>query len=45
MGTVFYALKRVPYFHMVWHLWVLAGSACHFIAVLLYVMPNVKPLF
>jgi hemolysin III len=45
VGTVFYALKRVPYFHMVWHLWVLAGSACHFLAVLLYVMPNVKPLF
>jgi hemolysin III len=38
-------LKRVPYFHMVWHLWVLAGSVCHFLAVLLYVTPNVKPLF
>jgi hemolysin III len=45
LGTVFYAVKRVPYFHMVWHLWVLAGSACHVIAVLLFVMPSVKPLF
>jgi hemolysin III len=44
LGTVFYVLKRVPYFHMVWHLWVLAGSVCHFLAVLLYVMPNVTPL-
>jgi hemolysin III len=39
LGTVFYVYKRVPYFHMVWHLWVLAGSACHFMAVLLYVVP------
>ena len=39
LGTVFYVYKKVPYFHMVWHLWVLAGSACHFFAVLLYVMP------
>jgi hemolysin III len=39
LGTVFYVFKRVPYFHMVWHLWVLAGSVCHFLAVLLYVIP------
>jgi hemolysin III len=39
LGTVFYVYKRVPYFHMVWHLWVLAGSVCHFLAVLLYVVP------
>jgi len=45
LGTVFYVLKRVPYFHMVWHIFVLAGSVCHFLAVLLYVIPNVKPLF
>jgi hemolysin III len=39
IGTPFYVLKKVPYFHMVWHLWVLAGSALHFFAVLLYVLP------
>ena len=39
IGTPFYVLKRVPYFHMVWHLWVLAGSMLHFFAVLLYVLP------
>jgi hemolysin III len=39
-GTVFYALKRVPYAHTVWHLFVLAGSTCHFLAVLLYVVPR-----
>ena len=44
LGTVFYVFKRVPYFHMVWHLWVLAGSVCHFLAVLLYVIPSVRPI-
>lgn len=38
-GTAFYAVKKVPYFHMIWHLFVLAGSVCHFLAVLLYVTP------
>jgi hemolysin III len=33
-GVVFYAVKRVRYFHFVWHLFVVAGTACHFIAVL-----------
>ncbi len=31
-GTVFYALKRVPWFHSVWHLFVLGGSTCHALA-------------
>ena len=35
-GVVFYAAKRVSYSHFVWHLFVLAGTACHFIAVLRY---------
>ncbi len=38
VGTPFYVFKRVPYFHMVWHLWVIAGSACHVLTVLLYVV-------
>lgn len=40
LGTVFYVLKRVRYMHMVWHLWVLAGSVLHFLAVMLYVFPT-----
>lgn len=39
VGTPFYVLKKVPYLHMVWHLWVIAGSALHVLAVLLYVIP------
>ena len=34
VGVVFYAVKRVRYCHFVWHLFVVAGTACHFIAVL-----------
>ena len=36
-GLVFYAWKRLPYSHAVWHLFVLAGSIFHFFAVLLAV--------
>ena len=37
-GIVFFAMsKKVPYTHAVWHLFVLAGSICHYVAVLRYV--------
>jgi hemolysin III len=36
LGVLFYAAKRLPYNHFVWHLFVLAGTACHFCAVLWY---------
>lgn len=39
-GTVFYVLKRVRFMHAVWHLWVLAGTVLHFLAVMLYVFPR-----
>jgi hemolysin III len=35
-GVGFYAAKRIPYAHFVWHLFVITGTACHFIAVLKY---------
>jgi hemolysin III len=38
-GTVFYLWKRLPYHHAVWHLFVLAGSACHWAAVFGYLIP------
>jgi len=37
VGAVFYLARRIPYNHAVWHLFVLAGSASHFIAVFKYV--------
>jgi hemolysin III len=37
-GVVFYALdKKVRHFHGVWHLFVMAGSACQFVSILVYV--------
>jgi hemolysin III len=35
-GVGLYAAKRVRYGHFLWHLFVLAGSACHFVAVFSY---------
>lgn len=35
-GVAFYAARRMPYGHFVWHLCVLSGTACHFVAVLNY---------
>ena len=35
-GVGFYAASRLPYRHFVWHLFVLAGTACHVVAVLGY---------
>ena len=37
-GTIFYAWERIPYSHAVWHLFVIAGSVCHYLAIALYVL-------
>ena len=39
LGLAFYGWRRLPYNHAIWHLFVLAGSACHFSCVLGYVIP------
>ena len=36
LGAVFFLAERVRYLHFVWHLFVVAGTACHFVAVLWY---------
>ena len=38
LGCVFYLWKSLPYSHMVWHLFVLAGTVSHFFCVFWYVM-------
>ena len=38
VGTIFYVLKKVRYMHAIWHVFVLAGSILHFIAVLVFVI-------
>lgn len=39
VGAVFYAAKKLYFHHVVWHFLVLAGAACHFLAVVWYVLP------
>ncbi len=34
LGVIFFLNERVRYSHFVWHLFVLAGTSCHFLAVL-----------
>lgn len=38
-GVAFYVIKKVKYFHSIWHLFVLAGSALHYLCIVLYVLP------
>lgn len=37
-GTLFYLWERLPFSHAIWHGFVLAGGACHYIAVLFFVL-------
>ena len=40
VGVIFYVLHRMPYHHMVWHLFVLAGSVLHFFSIMFFVLPQ-----
>jgi hemolysin III len=35
-GLAFFAAHRIRYNHFIWHLFVIAGTTCHFFAVLWY---------
>ena len=37
LGVVFYAWRRLPFNHAIWHLFVLGGSVCHVLAACLHV--------
>ena len=38
LGTFFYHRPKMQYSHAVWHMFVIAGSVCHYIAVMAQVM-------
>ena len=40
LGTLFYLRRSWPYSHSVWHLFVIAGGVCHFIAICAQVLPR-----
>jgi len=42
LGIIFYKQERLPFAHAIWHLFVIGGSAAHFIAVLRYVVPPIR---
>ncbi|WP_224489960.1 PAQR family membrane homeostasis protein TrhA [Robertkochia flava] len=35
LGTVFYSAKKMPYHHVIWHLFVLCGAISHYFMVLI----------
>jgi hemolysin III len=37
IGIIFYIFDKKPYFHPIWHLFVLGGSISHFFSIMLYV--------
>lgn len=36
LGTIFYSMKKLPYSHAIWHVFVLSASVIHFFAIFLY---------
>lgn len=38
LGIVFYAIEKIPYNHVIWHIFVLGGAICHFFMVYFYVI-------
>lgn len=42
VGAAFYAWKGPRFTHTIWHLFVLAGSACHFVSIYGFVLPGAQ---
>jgi hemolysin III len=43
LGVIFYLRGNIRYSHTIWHFFVLAGSMCHFLGILFYVLPTSHP--
>ena len=39
-GAILYSIKKIKFNHAIFHMFVLLGSLCHFIAVYFYVLPS-----
>jgi hemolysin III len=42
VGAILYSIKKIKYNHFIFHIFVLLGSFCHFMAVFFYVLPIKK---
>jgi hemolysin III len=40
LGAIFYSIRKIPFNHAIFHLFVLAGSFCHYISVYSYVLSS-----
>lgn len=40
LGALFYSIKSIRFNHAIFHIFVLMGSFCHFMAIFLYVLPK-----
>ncbi len=38
IGTIFYSIKKIPYNHAIWHMFVLGGTVLHFIGIFLHLV-------
>ncbi|MEM9401216.1 MAG: hemolysin III family protein [Pseudomonadota bacterium] len=39
VGAIFYGIRAIRFNHSIWHVFVLIGGVCHFLAVALHVLP------
>jgi hemolysin III len=39
VGVIFFKIARFRFHHLVWHLLVIGGTASHFVAIFLYILP------
>ena len=37
-GSIFYLIDKVKFFHFIWHLFVIAGTVCHFLGLIFYLI-------
>ncbi len=37
-GIIFYAIEKIPYNHVIWHVFVLVGALCHFFMILNHII-------
>jgi len=40
IGAILYSIKKIKFNHAIFHLFVLIGSFCHFVAVYFYILPG-----